>query len=77
MPFYQTQGALGRYAAENGVIAAKRRFSAKLKLVINESAVRRFKNESVRKRECEDSDGEVEELYPSKRGRKVKNWTVW
>ena len=56
-------------------MAAKRKFSAKLKLNINESTVQCFKTayleEKRRKREFDGSDSEIKELHPRKRGRKV------
>ena len=55
-------------------MAAKRKFSTKLNIKINESTVRRFKNaylEERRRKRDDDSDTEVKELHPKKRGRKV------
>ena len=69
------KATIGKFAVENGVMAVKRKFSAKLKLNINKSTVRRFKTayleERRRKREFDDSDGEIKELHPRKRGREV------
>ena len=62
--------AIARYALENGVMVAKRKFATKLKLNINERTVRRFKNayidERRRKRELNDDD-EIEKLPHKKR----------
>lgn len=70
----EQKATIGRFAVMNGVMAAKRRYSAEFRFDINESTVRRFKEaylkERRRKRELEDGS-EIKELHPRKRGRKV------
>ena len=70
----EQRATIGRYAVENSVMAAKRKFSNQLNTDINESTVRRFKRaylkERHEKRQRQDG-GEVRYLHPSKRGRKV------
>ena len=59
------KATIGRFAVENGVMAAKRRFSVKLNVKINDSTVRRFKTaylEERRRKRDDGSDTEVEEL---------------
>ena len=71
----EQRAIIGKHALENGVMAAKRNFSKKLQMDINESTVRRFKEaylkERSRKRQVEDDDVSVNELPVKKRGRKV------
>ena len=56
-------------------MAAKRNFSAKLNLEINESTDRRFKKAYIEERSkgaaYEEGDAEITKLPPKKRGRKV------
>ena len=65
------KAAIGKYAIDTGVMAARRKFSALLKLDINESSLRHFKNvyleEKRRKDECDDNDSEIEMLLPHRR----------
>ena len=70
----EERAVIGKFATENGVMAAKRRFSRQLEANINESTIRRFKEaylkERTRKREA-DEDDNVSELPEKKRGRKL------
>ena len=70
----EQRATVGKYAVEHGVVSAKRKFSLKFKIDINESTVRRFKtdylHERRRKREADEED-EIEYLPIKKRGRKV------
>ena len=65
---------IGKYALENGVQSARRKFNRKSKVEINESTVRLFRNqfrkELVKRRE-EDADASISELHLKKRGRPV------
>ena len=73
-----------KHALENGVMAAKRKFSKKLQMDINESTVRRFKEaylkERSRKRQVEDEDVSVNELPVKKEEERLcwgQKWTTW
>ena len=73
--YIPTQRAdIGKYALENGVQSARKKFSRRLKVEINESTVRLFKNqyrkELTKKRE-EDVSATISELHLKKRGRPV------
>ena len=76
---HEQRAIIGKHALENGVMAAKRKFSKKLQMDINESTVRCFKETYLkkrsRKRQVEDDDVSVNELPVKKRGRKVVLWT--
>ena len=71
----EQRAIIGKHPVENGVMAAKRKFSKKLQMDINESTVRRFKEAYLKersiKRQVEEEDVSVNELPVKKRGRKV------
>ncbi len=66
------KATIGKYALENGVMTAKRKFSKQLSISINESTVRRFKSEYSKERCRTDEEvNDIEELPERKRGRKL------
>ena len=71
----EERAAIGKYATENGISAARRYFSRKLGMRISNSTIggmkAGYKQEVARKREEEDSDDEVLELPEKKRSRHV------
>lgn len=70
----EQRASVGKYALEHGVMSAKRKFSLKFKMDINESTVRRFKTAYLhekRKRREDDEEEEIQHLPVKKRGRKV------
>lgn len=67
-----TRARIGRYASENGVVVAARRFSRELKITINESTVRGIKRSylaELNRRGAEDDDFVIGGLPTKKRGR--------
>lgn len=66
---------IGKYAVQHGVVSAKRKYSMKLDVDLNESTVRGFKmaylDEVNRKRKADEDDISVTKLPTKKRGRPV------
>lgn len=73
----EQRATIGRYAVENSVMAAKRKFSNQLNTDINESTVRRFKRaylkETHEKHQRQD-DGEVPFIYILAREEEKYYW---
>ena len=65
------KATIGIFTVENRVVAAKRKFSAKLNIKLNESTVRRFKNAYLQERQQkhdDESDTKVKKLHPKNEG---------
>ena len=63
---------IGKYASENGVQAARARYSRKLEIAIHESTVRKFRGlytKELMKRRDENSSTSITEFNLQKRGR--------
>ena len=80
----EQRAIVGKHALENGVIAAKRKFSKRFQMDINESTVRCFKEaylkERSRKRQVEDDDVSVNVLPVNKGEERLcwgQKWTTW
>ncbi len=73
----ELRAKIGRYAAQNGVMNAKRKFSAEIKKELNESTVRGMKDAYLREKKFNRGPNDVTSLPKGQRGRPVLLGQEW